>query len=59
MGYTTEFEGVLKFKHELSVSQLKRLGEMLGEDSRDHPEWGKYNAGHTGYIQWEVTKGWD
>jgi hypothetical protein len=25
MGYTTEFNGVLRFKHELSVPQLAKL----------------------------------
>lgn len=55
MGYTTEFEGTLYFTEELTIPQLKRLGEILGEDSRDHKEWVKYSAGDTGYIQWEIT----
>ena len=35
MGYTTEFEGELKFKKELTVSQLAYLKTFLGQDIRD------------------------
>ena len=39
MGYTTTFTGELKFKEELSASQLSDLNKILDEDCRDHPEW--------------------
>ncbi len=39
MGYTTRFEGELKFTTDLTVSQLNKVKSFLGEDCRDHPEW--------------------
>jgi hypothetical protein len=39
MGYNTEFKGKLKFKTELTTSQLAKVNSFLGEDCRDHPEW--------------------
>jgi len=39
MGYTTQFKGTLKFKNELTLSQLGFLNSMLDEDCRKHPEW--------------------
>ena len=39
MGYSTEFKGEIKFKRELTASQLAEVREFLGEDCRDHPEW--------------------
>lgn len=41
MGYTTNFEGEFKFKEELTGSQLAKIKSFLGEDCRDHPEWGR------------------
>jgi len=41
MGYSTDFNGELKFTKELSASQLARVQSFLGEDCRDHPEWGQ------------------
>lgn len=43
MGYTTQFKGELKFTRELSGSELAKLNAMLGEDCRNHPEWGTKN----------------
>jgi len=40
MGYNTNFTGELKFTKELTASQLAKLKTFLGEDCRDHPEWG-------------------
>lgn len=40
MGYTTRFEGVLTFAHELTVPQVAALTAMFEEDCREHPEWG-------------------
>jgi hypothetical protein len=39
MGYNTTFKGRLTFATEPTVKQLAALGELLGEDARDHPEW--------------------
>lgn len=60
MGYTTKFQGTLKFTHELTMPQLKRLSAVLGEDTDDHPEWIDYaDCGQLSYIQWELTKDFD
>lgn len=57
MGYSTRFQGMLKFTHELTMQQLKRLSAVLGEDPDDHPEWADYaDCGEVSYIQWKVTK---
>lgn len=40
MGYTTEFKGEFKFNQELTASQLAKVKSYMGEDCRDHPEWG-------------------
>lgn len=39
MGYSTEFTGEMKFKTELSASQLAKVKSFLDEDIREHPEW--------------------
>jgi len=54
MGYTTRFQGELKFTHEISIPQLKKLQSMFGEDCREHPEWG--DARGLYYIDFEMTK---
>jgi len=35
MGYSTDFRGVLKFKTELTASQIALLSNLLGKDRRD------------------------
>lgn len=40
MGYTTSFQGELKFKQELSATELAELRKYLGKDRRDIG-WGK------------------
>ena len=40
MGYSTEFKGRLEIVPELTASQLGKLSSYLGEDVREHPEWG-------------------
>lgn len=39
MGYSTTFNGELRFTKEATASQLAALKGMLGEDCREHPEW--------------------
>lgn len=53
MGYTTEFRGQLYFKNELTGFQILRLKSFLGEDCRDHPEWGRTDLT---YIDLRITK---
>lgn len=52
MGYSTRFQGELKFTKELTASQLAHLKTMLGEDCREHPEWGTKDLYH---IDLELT----
>lgn len=46
MGYSTEFKGELMFKNELSASELSEVKKFLGEDCRDHPEWGNKKSSY-------------
>ena len=39
MGYTTKFQGVLKFAKEPTIAELVKLKSFMGEDPDDHPEW--------------------
>jgi hypothetical protein len=39
MGYTTNFEGELKFTTQPSKVALAYLVSFFGEDCRNHPEW--------------------
>ncbi len=39
MSYHTNYDGFLEFTCELTTKQLNHLTKILGEDSRDHPEW--------------------
>lgn len=48
MGYNTEFKGELKFTQELTASQLAKVKSFLGEDCRNHPEWGASSLYHIG-----------
>jgi len=50
MGYSTEFEGELKFTEELKASQIAQIQSFLTEDCRDHPEWGNT---HLYYVDLE------
>ena len=54
MGYTTEFEGVLKFTSPLTAEQELYLIEMLGIDPNDKPEL-KQSA-KLSYIQYDLVK---
>lgn len=56
MGYTTEFEGALKFTRQLTVPELAMLQTFMGEDPDDHPEWIKNPGDKYSYIQYEITK---
>jgi len=40
MGYHTEFRGVLHFTTKLTAPQRSAIQQILGEDCRNHPEWG-------------------
>lgn len=43
MGYSTEFRGKLEFANEATAKQLAKVKTFLGEDCREHPEWGATN----------------
>jgi len=53
MGYSTKFNGELKFVNELTVSQLSKVKSFCGEDCREHPEW--LEAEGLYYIDLELT----
>jgi hypothetical protein len=66
MGYTTNFQGALKFKKELTVPELAYMQKFLGEDLRDSPELMKLTPQKDGEItncqyciDLEVTKNYD
>jgi hypothetical protein len=40
MGYNTDFEGTLEFTATPTPGMLAKLQTILGEDCREHPEWG-------------------
>lgn len=46
MGYSTTFEGSLKFTADLPIKALTKLTKILGEDCREHPEWGPTSVTH-------------
>ena len=43
MGYSTTFKGELRFTTDLTAKQLAKVKSFLGQDCREHPEWGKKN----------------
>lgn len=58
MGYTTEFEGVLKFAKPLTAEQELAIKKIIPDDgyelSSDHPEW-ITPKGYKGYVQLVVA----
>ena len=52
MGYNTDFHGTLTFTQPLGEDAIAKLKTMLGEDCRDHPEWGAPNLS---YIDLQLT----
>ncbi len=44
MGYSTDFDGELKFEKDLTGPLIAHLESILGEDVRDHPEWGMVDS---------------
>jgi hypothetical protein len=60
MGYSTDFMGLLKFKHEPTVAELAKLETFMGEDIRSHPDWVEdvkklYPREYLTYINLEIT----
>jgi len=59
MGYTTEFDGKLKFKNPLTAEQEIYLKTILPDndyqDTDDHPDWITPD-GYRGYIQLEICE---
>lgn len=62
MGYSTDYKGKLLFTRELTSKELAFLKKMLGEDVREHKEWGDPDV-FTGrglyYIDFELTPDFD
>lgn len=52
MGYSTNFQGELRFTSEPTASQLAELKAMCDEDCREHPEW---ETTGLSYIDLELT----
>jgi hypothetical protein len=52
MGYSTEFSGELLFTTPMTGPMLAEIQKFLGEDCRDHPEWGQRNLT---YIDLELN----
>jgi hypothetical protein len=57
MGYTTKFKGELTFGIPLRFEQHIKLEKILGEDVREHPEWGVSKDSYMSYVDLEITKG--
>jgi len=53
MGYNTDLEGVLTFKNEMTIEQLKELQKFLGENPDNHKDW--IRPAKNSYIQFEIT----
>jgi hypothetical protein len=53
VGYTTEFEGVLKFTNPLTAEQEIYLTEMLGIDPDDKPQFKQ--SSRLSYIQYDLA----
>jgi hypothetical protein len=52
MGYDTKFTGRLNFTGDFRVKHLSEVKKFLGEDCRDHPEWGEADLA---YIDLKLT----
>jgi hypothetical protein len=59
MGYSTEYEGQLKFTKELTASQIAYLNQFLGEDIRDHRDWGFEELVPNYFIDLKFTPNFD
>lgn len=53
MGYSTRFDGELRFTSDLTAKALSKLNAMMSEDCREHKDW---NAPGLYYIDLELTK---
>lgn len=57
MGYTTQFEGELKFNRELKASEILKLQSVSGENPDDLAGWERRNKeDELSYIQYELNK---
>lgn len=55
MGYSTRYEGVMKFSRDLTGPELAKLSEALGEDRREH-EWpDPENGAYWNHVDLELT----
>lgn len=56
MGYSTKYRGVLKFACDPTIKDLARLNEILGEDCREHPQWGCDPKDYLSYVDIVIAK---
>ena len=56
MGYSTDFDGVLNFTKDPTTEAIMKIGNMFGEDCRDHPEWDVKDPSYTS-LDLEFTYG--
>lgn len=59
MGYNTEFQGGLKIKGSITPELLDKIDSFLGEDCRNHPEWGGNDLTWIDLERCEDTLYWD
>lgn len=52
MGYSTNFEGTLKFTDTITIPMMAIVKTFLGEDCRDHVEWERTDLS---YIDLELS----
>ena len=56
MGYQTDFDGVLKFKNEPSMQEIKKINKLMNFlDPDEHPEFLRNPGDKLSYIQFELT----
>jgi hypothetical protein len=56
MGYSTDFDGELRFNQELKPEQLAYMESLFWESTRDREEWDRFTDKYGGYIQFELTR---
>lgn len=56
MGYSTRFQGELRFTVAPTAEQLVHLNAIFGEHPNHHPEWDVSRTAEIGYIDLELTR---
>lgn len=58
MGYSTDIEGKLKFKHDITIPEIKLINAISGNLPSDLSDMVNPD-GAKSYVQWELTKDMD